>query len=121
MSLYGVVLVLKLVAAFIYVGGLLAAFLTSAQEERKRAVHAVASPAILATWTLGYVLASMTSLRFFELWLAGGLVLSLISQLALVYAVTRGLRDARSFAMAFVPIVLVIVLMVARPTWAEVF
>ena len=121
MSLYGVVLVLKLIAAFVYVGGLLAAFLTSVEAERKRAAHMVASPALLMTWTLGYALALMTHLHFYELWLAGGLVLSLLSQLVLVYAVTRGLRDTRTFAMAFLPIVLVIVLMVARPTWAEVF
>ena len=73
-------LLLKLVAALIDAGHLLAAFLTSAKEERKRAVHMVASPAPLATYTLGDVLASMTSLRFFELWVAGGRALSLISQ-----------------------------------------
>ena len=121
MSLYGAILVVKLVAAFLYVGGLLAAFLTSADEERKRAVHVVASPALLVTWALGYVLAWMTRLSFYELWLAAGLVLSVFSQLVLIYAVTRGLRDRRTFAMSFFPVVLVIVLMVFKPIWAEVF
>ncbi|AKV00597.1 hypothetical protein AKJ09_07260 [Labilithrix luteola] len=115
--LYRIVLVLKLVSVLAYGGGLVAAFVASAPEERRRAVHKVASPALLAIWVTGYGLASMLRISLMELWLLGSLVLSLASQIALVRAVAKPERSRADFWAATVPLVLVVMLMVFRPTW----
>jgi hypothetical protein len=47
----------------------------------------------------------------------GGLALSLVSQLALVRSVARDLRTRGAFFSAALPIVVVLWLMVFRPTW----
>lgn len=115
--LYRLLLVLKLVSVLAYGGGLVAAFVASAPEERRRAVHKIASPALLAIWVTGYGLASMLGISLMELWLMAALVLSLASQIALVRAVSKDERSRADFWAATVPLVVVVMLMVFRPTW----
>jgi hypothetical protein len=112
-----VLLVIKLVAVLGYAGGLAAAFMPASLLERRRAVHRIASPALLVVWLSGVLLTLEQSVPITEAWIAGGLALSLASQLALVRSVTRDLRTTRSFLAAAVPLAAVIYLMVFRPTW----
>jgi hypothetical protein len=121
MVLHRVLLVLKMLSVMTYAGGLLATFLAGELEARKRAVHRVASPALVVTWMLGYALTQVTGVRLVEAWIAPAFVLSMASNFVLVYAATRDKRTPAWFAAAALPIALVVVLMVFRPTWASLF
>lgn len=119
MSTYRLLLLCKFLGVVTYAGGLAGSFLASAPEERKRAVHLVASPGLLVTWAAGAALANLLGLRLIELWLFGGFALSLISQLALVASVARGRRSLAALACSAGPLAGVLALMVFRPTWAQ--
>jgi hypothetical protein len=112
---YRVLLVLKLLGVLLFAGGLIAAALVADLADRRRAVHGVASPGLALTWLAGYGLALLTGVPLGELWVVGGLALSLVAQLALVHSVTRG--GPRSARLAVAPLVAVLVLMVFRPVW----
>jgi hypothetical protein len=120
MSLYSVLLVLKFSSVMGYAGGLVAAFVPTDLAARKRAVHLVASPCLLATWTLGYALLLLLGWPLFELWAVAGVVLSLVSNGALVYSVAREQRNVSTFSWATLPILCTVALMVMKPTWATV-
>jgi len=119
-NLYRLILLLKLVGVVAYAGGLAGAFLATAPGDRRRAVHAIASPSLFVVWITGYALTSLLGVALTELWVMGGLLLSLASLLALTHSVTRGRRTVAAFAMAAVPFVAVLGLMVFRPTWERV-
>jgi hypothetical protein len=118
MDPYRVVLVLKFVGVFLYVGGLTASFVASTPGDRKRAVHAVASPGLVVTWLGGYLLTTRLGVPLTECWVVGALIFSFVSQLALVRSVSRE-RSAVALVATSAPLLLVLVLMVFRPTWAE--
>jgi hypothetical protein len=119
MSLYRLVLLFKLVGVLLYAGGLVTAFVSTSLKERKRAVHAIASPGLVLTWAAGYFLTTELHLPMTELWIIGGLGLSLVSQLALVYSVSRDKRTVPALLAAAIPLFLVLALMVFRPTWSD--
>jgi hypothetical protein len=121
MAIYVTLKIAKFLAVLVYAGGLCAAFATDDPQRHKQLVHRVASPALLVTWLAGYGLSLVTSVAVSELWISGGLLLSLVSQLALVYSAAKGRRDGATLAWASLPIVGVIVLMVLRPTWRGIF
>ena len=120
MSFYSVLLVLKFSSVMGYAGGLVAAFVSTDFAERKRAVHLIASPCLLATWTLGYALLMFLGWPLLELWVVAGVVLSLVSNGALVYSVTRDQRNVSTFSWATLPILCTVALMVTKPTWTTV-
>ena len=60
----------------------------------------------------------MTAIPLTELWVLGGLTLSLVSQLSLVRYAAHGRRSVRAVSLAVAPLVMVVVLMVLKPTWA---
>lgn len=119
MSPYLPLLVLKFVAVLAYAGGLVARFVADGAAARKRAVHAIASPAIVVVWLAGWALAELGGTSIGELWIVLGLVLSLVSQLALVYGVARPVRPLPALLAALVPLLLVVVAMVYRPRWSD--
>lgn len=110
-------LVLKFLGVLGYAGGATAAFVAPDAVVRRRAVHRLASPALLVVWLSGYALAGLLGIPASELWLVGGLALSFVSLLALVRSVARAERTPAAFAATAVPIALVVVLMALRPTW----
>ena len=118
MAYYRVILLIKLVGVLLYAGGLIGSFVATSLVDRKRAVHSIASPGLVITWTAGYLLTTQLHLPLTELWILGGIVLSLASQLALVYSVARDRRTASALVTSVGPLFLVLVLMVFRPTWA---
>ena len=117
--MYRLILLFKLVGVLLYAGGLIAAFVATALKERKRAVHAIASPGLVLTWAAGYSLVTQLHLALTELWIVGGLGLSLVSQLALVYSVSRDRRTVGTLLATAIPLFLVLALMVFRPTWSD--
>lgn len=116
--LYRVLLVLKLVSVLAYAAGVVGAFAPRALEDRRRAAHGIAGPSLLAVWVFGYLLAEVTQVSLMELWILGGFGLSTATQGAVSRAVARDLRGWGIFCAAAVPLVLVLVLMVFRPTWS---
>lgn len=117
MGPYQFVLVLKFLGVMGFSGGLVAAFVSSDPEARKRAAHRIASPCLLVTWACGFTLAGLAHWPASELWLVGGLALSLIANAVLVICVTRGLRGAGAFFATVAPVAATVALMVFKPTW----
>jgi hypothetical protein len=118
--LYRTILLFKFIGVSMYAGGLVAAFVATLDADRYRAVHGVASPGLLITWIAGYLLTTQLgeyNIGLTEFWILGGLVLSLASQMALVYSVSRKTRTPGVFLAAAIPLLMVLVLMVFRPTW----
>lgn len=120
MQAYLWVLVLKLIAAFGFVGGVVGAFVADSNDRRKHAVHWVASPCLLATWSLGFGLLVMRRLPLFELWVVGALALSAASHLGTVACVSRGMRSMVAVTLCTSPLALTLGLMVFKPLWTHV-
>ncbi|MHA7629858.1 hypothetical protein [Corallococcus sp. M7] len=117
MLLYRLLLLLKFVGVVLYGGGLVGALAATESGDRKRAVHAIASPGLVVTWTAGYLLTLQFNIALTEAWILGGLTLSLVSQLALVAMASTGRRTLAVSLLAAVPFFCVLVLMVFRPRW----
>ncbi|NOK16313.1 hypothetical protein [Corallococcus carmarthensis] len=120
MLIYRLLLLLKFVGVVLYGGGLVGALVATGSLERKRAVHAIASPGLVVTWTAGYLLTLQLNVALTEPWVLGGLSLSLVSQLALVAMATRERRTVVGALLAAVPFFCVLVLMIFRPRWPGV-
>jgi hypothetical protein len=118
---YSLLKIAKFLAILVYVGGLSGAFVTRNAEWQRVLVHRVASPALLLVWGLGYALTGVIGTTLTELWVLGGLGLSLVSHAALVFSAAQGRQDRRTLAWATIPLVLTIVLMVTKPTWMGIF
>jgi hypothetical protein len=118
MTLYMLARILKFLALFTYVGASAASWTATSLHERRRAVHNIASPALLAVWLAGYTLAWLRGTSPFELWMLGGLLLSLGANLGLIHAAASGVRTPWTVARYALPLGLTIVLMVLRPQWS---
>jgi hypothetical protein len=118
MTLYGIARIVKFFAVLTYAGALIAGFTSPSALQRKWAVHAVASPALLAIWGAGAALAWLRGSSLGELWVVGGFSLSLVSSAVLSYSVARDVRTGRVFAGCVLPLGLAIVMMVLRPKWS---
>ena len=117
MTLYQSILVLKFLGVMVYAGGLIAGFVATSRQERRRAAHFIASPALIVTWCTGYALAWLGGFGLFELWILSALLLSFASNLSLVHSVVRGRRTHLSFAASAIPLAIAVIVMVVRPTW----
>jgi hypothetical protein len=120
MLLYRALHLFKFIGVLLFGGGALGSLIASAPKDRKRALHGFASPGLLLTWAAGYALSLLLNLALTELWILGGLVSSFASHLALVLGVSRE-RSALAVLSVVGPLLLTLVLMVFRPTWAEVW
>jgi hypothetical protein len=113
-------LTVKMLAVLTYAGGAMGRFLATEPALQKRAVHAIASPAMVVVWISGLGLAEATSVSFGEAWVLGGMALSLVSLMALIYSVARPVSTPTGLAAVAIPIVIVLVLMIYRPRWSDV-
>jgi uncharacterized membrane protein len=118
MTLYAIARILKFLAVMTYVGALAAGLSAPSALQRSRAVHKLASPALLGIWTTGATLAWLRGTSLGSAWIVGGFVMSLVSCMVLVHSVERDVRTGRVFAGCVVPLGLAIVLMVVRPRWS---
>lgn len=110
---------LKFASIFAYVGGVGIGLSNPNLAVRKRAVHLVASPALLAVWLAGYVLTLHLRVPLSEAWIVGGFVCSLAMHLLVTRAVREqtlatGMRLALIFTLSAT-----LAFMVFRPTWSS--
>jgi hypothetical protein len=114
---YQLFLIVKFAGVIAYAAGFAGCFLCDADPGRKRAVHTVASPALVLIWVSGYGACVQADIALTEIWILGSIVLSLFSLMALIHSASRGTRGWRAISLAGAPLLAVIVLMVLRPTW----
>lgn len=119
MILYRSLHLLKFFGIMLLAGGVVGSFVAGTAVDRKRAAHAIASPGLLLTWLAGYSLSLFLGVALSELWVLGGLSLSFGAHLALLRSVECE-RSTASVLSVVGPLLLVLVLMVFRPTWAGV-
>lgn len=107
----------KFSAIMLYASGVGIALGNFSVPTRKRAVHLMTSPALLATWLAGYGLTLYVGVALTELWVVFGFAASFIAQFLLTHAARRtavGVYD-RVIVLALVSAALLF--MVLRPTW----
>lgn len=119
MTSYHLLHLLKFVGVSLFGGGMVASFVVSSPVERRRAVHGVASPGLVLTWLAGYLLTLQLGIPLGELWVLGGLLASFVAQLALLQSAARDTVGSGVRLRAAIPLLLVLVLMVFRPTWSS--
>lgn len=108
---------LKLVAVAALAAGTLGAFVPTSLEDRQRAAYAIAGPGFGATWILGFLMAWGSGVSLFAAWIAGSVVLSLISiNVVLWSAGKEGRRSATAAALAIATLLASLALMVWKPT-----
>src|SRR4051812_37817800 len=110
---------LKFVGVLLFGGGMVASFVVTSAADRRRAVHGVASPGLAITWLAGYLLTLQLGISLGELWVLGGLLSSFVAQLALLASVAQEAPGLGPRLRAAVPLFVVLVLMVFRPTWSS--
>lgn len=115
---YQCLLVLKFLSVMGFAGGCIAALGGLEVSARKHALHRIASPCLLATWLLGYALLALRGDPWFEFWVAGALVLSIVTNGVVSYAATRDVRGGRAWLGFGLPLAGIVVLMVMKPTWS---
>ncbi len=101
-----------------YADGLVASLLARSRAERARAVHTIASTGLVVTWIAGYLLAAQLGVARTELWIAGALLLSFCSQIARVVGAAREKVSPFIAVASVLTLLVVLVLMVFRLTWA---
>lgn len=116
---YHLLHLLKFSGVILFGGGVVASFVAKSKGERQRAVHGFASAGLAMTWLAGYLLTVQLGIPLSEPWILGGLGFSFLSQIALVRSVGHEPVSAGDRAAALLPLFLVLVLMVFRPTWSS--
>jgi hypothetical protein len=86
-------------------------------EVRKRAIHALASPALLVAWIGGYLLTLLRGIPLWEAWVLGGFLASTACHLFLIQTTRAKSPSTRQRASVFLTLALTVLLMVFRPTW----
>ena len=108
---------LKLLAVGATLAGAAGAFLPASHADRRRAALALFAPGLGATWTLGLLLAQMEDVSLLSTWVMAAMALSFGSLQVVLYSVARdGRRTSVTAALALLPLVATIALMVWRPS-----
>lgn len=116
MTPYQLFLIPKFCGVLLFMAGIGGALLAPQLVQRKLAVHRVASLGLLLTWVFGYLAVTSVSIPVMRPWIAGSLLLSFVTQSVLVYSVNgKGHRSIVVTLAATIPMLLIVVLMVARP------
>lgn len=110
---------LKFASILAYAGGVGVGLGGTHVRVKKRAVHLLASPALVAIWLSGYVLSLHQRVSLGEAWLVGGFVTSFVAQLLL----TRAARDPsvprRTLVAVIACLGATLAFMVFKPTWGS--
>ncbi len=118
LTAYHAALLIKFIGVALFTGGMGANLVATGMHERKVAVHRIASPGLLLTWLGGAGAAEMTAIPLTEAWTLGGVFFSFLSMSALVISVSREKKSLGMTLFAVMPLFVVLILMIARPTWA---
>lgn len=113
---FRITMVIKMLATMVYAGGALAGFMLPTREQRKKAVHMVASSALLVIWIAGYILMNQMSYSFGEAWIHGGFFLSFVAHGVLTSSVKKENRTVPAIIFS-VLIAIIVAIMVFRPGW----
>ena len=106
----------KLLAVLVYVAGTVGAVFPGLDgAARKRLAYFVAGPGFGATWIAGLWLAHWRGHTMLSWWIGGSLFLSLVSLQAPLFAAGRERTSGAIVALALLPLVAVLALMVWRP------
>lgn len=107
---------IKLLAVAALFSGTVGALLPRDLGDRRRFAYAVAGPGFGVTWATGFGLAAFEEIPILSTWLLGAMALSLLSLQVVLYAVGKdGRRTAGTAALALLPLVATVALMVWRP------
>lgn len=109
----------KFASLLAYAGGVGVGIGSSDVPIRKRAVHLLASPALVGVWLSGYLLTMYLRIPLSELWIVGGFASSLVAQLALTRAARERPVTPRTQALVLVTLGAALFFMVFRPTWGS--
>jgi hypothetical protein len=108
--------VVKLLAVAALFSGTVGALVTRDLGDRRRFAYAIAGPGFGVTWACGFGLAAYEEIPILSTWLLGAMALSLLSLQVVLYAVGQdGRRSPATAALALLPLVATVALMVFRP------
>lgn len=115
---YELIRFIKFAGVLGFAAGAVAALVARDLDDRRVAVHRVASPALAVTWIGGFLLADALARPLTELWVAAGFALSFLTQGALVWSVSvDGRRGPRAVVAVLGLLFATLALMTWRPTW----
>jgi hypothetical protein len=107
----------KFASVLVYAGGVGVGLGTGDVPARKRAVHLLASPALVLIWLSGYLLTLYQRVPLGEAWIVGGFVSSLAAQVLLTRAAREPIVTSRTRALLLSTLATTLMFMVVRPTW----
>jgi len=108
--------VIKLLAVSALFAGTIGAFLPRDLRDRRVFAYALAGPGFGLAWATGFALGALEELPLVAVWTIGAMACSLFSLQVVLYAVGKeGRRTGVAAALAIVPLVATVVLMVYRP------
>lgn len=107
----------KFASVLAYAGGVGVGLGGADVPTRKRAVHLLASPALVLIWLSGYLLTLFQRVPLGETWIIGGFVTSLAAQMLLTRAAREPVVSRRTRALLVCTLATTLMFMVVRPTW----
>lgn len=107
----------KFASLLAYVGSASVGLASSDMVVRKRAVHGIASPALLLIWFAGYLLTLHLRVALSEAWIVGGFVCSLAMHVLVTRAVREPTLTPRIRLGLLLSLGASLGFMVLRPTW----
>jgi hypothetical protein len=108
--------VIKLLAVGALFAGTLGAFVSRDLHDRRVFAYALAGPGFGLSWITGFALGGIEELELLATWVIAAMACSLFSLQVVLYAVGKeGRRSVVAAAMALVPLVATVALMVYRP------
>lgn len=110
---------LKFVSVFAYGASVGVALSPVEVALRKKAVHTLASPALLSTWIAGYLLTLYRGTPLTEVWVLGGFLISTFGQLVLVRTTRSRRVTPQQRVLILGSLFLTLLCMVFRPTWGR--
>ncbi len=89
----------------------------SGRRARRRVVHRFASPVLMLTWAMGYLLTLVRGVALSEAWIVGGFCASLACHVSLIRTTGTETVSAAQRAWVAASLTLTLVFMTFRPTW----
>jgi hypothetical protein len=107
----------KFASVFAYAGGVGVGLFGDTVQTRKRAVHLLASPALLVVWLSGYLLSIQMRVALHEAWVLGGFLCSLLAHGLLTRAARQETPPRSLCVVILASLGGALAFMIFRPTW----
>ncbi len=106
----------KILAVALLFTGTTGAFLAKDLGDRRRFAYALAGPGFGLTWAIGFGLAGLTGVSMLSMYILGSIALSMMAiHFVLVSVGKEGRRKPVFAALALVPLIAAVALMIWRP------